>query len=227
MRKRQAIKSRPKGKPASTGRSGSRRILLIGTGILVLAVAGWFAWNSLLSTRILRAGPAETLGAPLSEIASDTNDSELIVPLSNVAGTNLGQVAPDFTVPTLDGGTFRLIDQRGKPAIIFFMAYWCGTCIPEARALAQLEQEYGEQISIIAVDVDPTSTPDALASFKQATDNGAYTWAFDTGQQVTNAYQVRALDTTLILDAEGHVVYSDAYPTSYEILKDTLAGLGL
>lgn len=81
--------------------------------------------------------------------------------------------------------------------------------------------------SDLVTDFDPTSTPDALAGFKQAADGGASTWAFDAGQQVTNAYQVRALDTTPVLDAEGHVVYSDAYPTTYGVLKDTLTGHGL
>ena len=227
MSKTQALKSQRKGKPASTGRSNSRRVLLIGAGILALAAAGWFVWNSLLSASTLRVGTAETLGVPLSEIAPDTGGSELNVPLSNVVGTNLGQVAPDFSVPTLDEDTFSLIDQRGNPTIIFFMAYWCGTCIPESRALARIQREYGERVSIVAIDVDPTSTPNALAGFKQAADDGAFTWAFDAGQQVTNAYQVRALDTTLILDPEGRVIYRDAYPTHYDFFKEALAGIGL
>jgi peroxiredoxin len=179
-------------------------------GIVFAIAAALLVWRSLQSTT-----------------GAGTSAGTLSVPLSDAEGTQLGEIAPNFTVPTLDGGTFSLVDQRGKPTIIFFMAYWCGTCIPEARALAQLNREYGEQVSIVAIDVDPTSTPDALAGFKQATDSGDFTWAFDTGQQVTNAYQVRALDTTLVLDSAGHVVYSDAYPTAYQILKDTLTGLGL
>lgn len=179
-------------------------------GIVLVIGAALLVWRSLQST----TGAGASAGA-------------LSVLLSDAEGTQLGEIAPNFTVPTLDGGTFSLVDQRGKPTIIFFMAYWCGTCIPEARALAQLNREYGEQVSIVAIDVDPTSTPDALAGFKQAADGGAFTWAFDDGQQVINAYQVRALDTTLVLDAEGHVVYSDAYPTTYGVLKDTLTGLGL
>ena len=148
-------------------------------------------------------------------------------PLADAVGVQVGQVAPDFIVPTLDGSSFTLAGQRGKPTIIFFMAYWCSTCIPEARALTRLQQEYGEQLSIIAIDLDPSSTPEALSRFKSAADNGDYIWAFDTSQQVANALQVQALDTTLILDSEGRIVYRDAYPTTYDILKETLADLGL
>jgi len=176
-------------------------------GVALVVAAGFLAWRSWQS--------------------GGSNNGRSSVPLSDAVGVQVGQVAPDFTVPTLDGGSFSLAEQRGKPTIIFFMAYWCGTCIPEARALTRLQQEYGDRLSIVAIDLDPSSTPDALNQFKSAADNGAYVWAFDTGQQVTNALQVQALDTTLVLDAEGHIVYRDAYPTAYEILKEALAELGL
>jgi hypothetical protein len=80
-------------------------------------------------------------------------------------------------------------------------------------------------VNILALDVDPSSTAQALAEFKARAGNPDYTWAFDSGQQVAVAWQVAALDTTLILDREGHVVYRDAYPTPYATLKKTLAAL--
>lgn len=174
-------------------------------GIVLVALAGFFAWRSFQSG----------------------GSSGSSVPLSNVTGTQLGEIAPDFTIPTLEGNTYTLSDQYGKPTVIYFMAYWCGTCIPEAQALARLQQEQGENINIVVIDVDPSSTPEALANFKQAANDGDYTWAFDDGQRVTNSYQVQALDTTLVLDTEGHVIYRDAYPTTYNILKDALEDAGL
>lgn len=141
-------------------------------------------------------------------------------------GGNVGDIAPDFSVPTLDGKTFILSEHQGKPTIILFMAYWCGNCIPEARALAQLKNEYGDQINIIALDVDASSAVEGLEQFKQAADNGAYVWAFDSDMQVLTAYQVRSLDTTLILDKNGVVIYRDEVPTSYNILKSALMEIG-
>lgn len=136
-----------------------------------------------------------------------------------------GEVAPDFGVPTLDGGTFTLSEQRGKPAVIFIMAYWCPTCIPEARALKQLHEEYGDKVSILALDVDPSSSPEQLRGFVEWAGNPTYTFGFDKDNTVVQKYKVRSLDTTIIVDGEGNIVYRDAYPTSYDTLKAQLEKL--
>ena len=133
-----------------------------------------------------------------------------------------GPPAPDFSVPTLDGGTFTLSAQQGKPVIIFAMAYWCGTCVPEARALARLHQEYGDRLVILALDVDLSSTPDRLTQFRSYVGNPTYVWAFDKRGQVTQAYRIRSLDTTIMVDAQGRIVYRDEYPTPYDTLKEAI-----
>ena len=188
---------------ARAGRAKQQRKRSVALAVAGLAILGFVAWQFVQTTR-----PA----APT-------------VALSDTVGANLGEVAPDFSVPTLDGGEYTLAAFDGKPRVLFAMAYWCTTCLPEARALAQLEPDFGDRISILALDVDPSSTPTALAQFKAAVGDPDYAWAFDAGQQVTNLYQIAALDTTLILDQNGHVVYRDAYPTNYTTLKTTIDGL--
>ena len=184
---------------AQTGRKARRarqaqeksRKLAIGAGVALVVVVfiAWLTWS--------------TLGG----------SSQATVQRVDVEGSDVGKIAPNFTVPTLDNSTFTLADQRGKPTVVFFMAYWCGTCMPEARALARLSMEYGDRAHIIAIDVDPSSTPASLQQFKRAAGDGIYTWAFDAQQQVTQRYQVSALETTLIIDADGYIVYRGASPS--------------
>jgi peroxiredoxin len=195
--------------------------------ISILALAAGFGWNAWQGASGADTRTVDTASAQAAEVASQANAPGPDVPLLDTVGTKLGEIAPDFTAPTLDGGTFTLTEQRGQPTIVFFMAYWCGTCVPEGQALAQLEQEYGDNLSIVALDVDPSSTPETLTRFKEMADNGEFAWAFDTGQKVTAAYEVAALDTTLILDREGHVIYKDQWPSPYQTLKDELVKLGL
>jgi len=134
-------------------------------------------------------------------------------------------IAPDFTVPTLEGGTFTLSAQRGKPVILFIMAYWCASCVPEAQALARLHQRYGDRVTIVALDVDPSSTPESLQKFREWVGQPDYIWAFDRGNRVAQAYQIRALDTTFIFNQAGQIVYSDASPTPYQTLEEQIRKL--
>jgi peroxiredoxin len=48
--------------------------------------------------------------------------------------------APDFELPTADGGTFRLSEQRGKTVILNFWTKTCRPCLEEMPDLA----EFGE-----------------------------------------------------------------------------------
>ncbi|MCI0395251.1 MAG: TlpA family protein disulfide reductase [Chloroflexi bacterium] len=227
MNKTEEVQPPSKTGLATAGHVGPRlpKKALAVTVVLALVVAAWIAWNAWGKASTPDARPVGPPGGPPAEVAANAGSGEPGVQPGEVIGAQPGETAPDFTVPTLDGGTFSLAAQRGKPAVLFFMAYWCGSCLPEAQALAQLQEEYGEGISIVAIDLDPSSTPETLGQFKQAAGSGAYTWAFDIGQQVAVAYEVQTLDTTLVLDASGRVVYRDAFVTSYETLKEVLAKL--
>lgn len=140
-------------------------------------------------------------------------------------GVEIGNVAPDFTLPTLGGGTFTLANTHGKPAIVFFMAYWCGSCIPEAIALGKLQQDYGDKVNIVAVNIDPSATWETIKQFKQAAGNPPLVWASDFDQKVALAYELRVLDTTFILDSKGRIVYRDEIPTQYDTLKSEMKKL--
>ena len=39
------------------------------------------------------------------------------------SGIMPGEIAPDFELPTSDGGTIRLSDLRGKPVLLTFSSY--------------------------------------------------------------------------------------------------------
>ena len=68
------------------------------------------------------------------------------------------------------------------------MASWCATCINEAKELNKLYEEYKEQISVVALDVDRSSTQDDLRRFKALVGDPDYTWAFDKDGIVVKDY---------------------------------------
>ena len=138
---------------------------------------------------------------------------------------NAGPMAADFTVPTLGGGSFTLSLHREKPVILYAMAYWCGSCVPEARALAKLHKKYDKRIIVVALDVDPSSTGDKLRQFRSRIGGADYIWAFDEGGRVTRAYGIRSLDSTFIIDSSGRIVYSGIYSLAYDTLEEQIKKL--
>jgi len=142
------------------------------------------------------------------------------VALANIPGNIAnGQPAPDFTVRTLGSGQFALANHTDQPTMILFMASWCYSCIYEAQNLAKVHAQYKERgLNIIALDVQEGDTDADLQTFREAAGNPDYVWAFDDNYAVAQAYNVRTLDTTVLIDQAGKIVYYDQRPTPLEPL---------
>ncbi|MGQ0698284.1 MAG: TlpA family protein disulfide reductase [Panacagrimonas sp.] len=76
--------------------------------------------------------------------------------------------APDISLSTLDGGTARLADYRGKLVLVNFWATWCAPCLKEIPLLVQMQDRYksrGLQILGPALD-DPEQVRASLPRLK-------------------------------------------------------------
>ncbi|MEE9202099.1 MAG: TlpA disulfide reductase family protein [Dehalococcoidia bacterium] len=137
-----------------------------------------------------------------------------------------GPLAPDFTVQTMDGSSFTLSQHRGKVVILFAMAAWCPTCVPETQALAHIYQEYRDRgVEVLILDVWPGETERQLLRFKSSAQGGDHFWAMDTESRWALAYEIRTLDTTVIVDRQGRIAYRDGSPTPYQRLKEEIERL--
>ncbi len=111
--------------------------------------------------------------------------------------------------------------------VVFFMAAWCSPCIYDARALAKLYAEYeGRGLEVLAVDVDPSETEADVRQFREwGVPEARYRWALDPEGNLVRAFKVRALETTVIIDPAGRIVYRDEVSTPYETLKEVVERL--
>ena len=134
---------------------------------------------------------------------------------------------PGVLGPNRGRPPFTLADYRGRPVILFFMAAWCSPCAYEARALARLYAEYGDRgLEVLAVDIDPSEGEADLKRFREwAVPQAGYRWALDPEGALVRAFKVRALDTTVVIDPEGRIVYRDEVSTPYETLKEVVGRL--
>ncbi len=82
----------------------------------------------------------------------DLTSGEATAPLPGAAPI-VGHMAPDFTLPTLDGGTVALSELRDKWVLINFWATWCHYCVIQMPYLQAAFEERGTEIEFIGINV--------------------------------------------------------------------------
>jgi thiol-disulfide isomerase/thioredoxin len=118
-------------------------------------------------------------------------------------GPGVGQMAPLFALPGLDGITYTLAAYEGRTVIVNFWASWCPPCRqewPELRAFA--ERLTSTAVILLAVDVE--ETPEVVAEFV-GTATLSFPILLDQDGQVSERYRVGALPTTFVIDPGGLV----------------------
>ena len=81
--------------------------------------------------------------------------------LSSILGCGLfqsgplevGDRAPDFALPTIDGSTVELSEAEGQPVLVNFWATWCGPCVMEMPYLQAAFEEKGAEVKFIAINL--------------------------------------------------------------------------
>lgn len=117
---------------------------------------------------------------------------------------NVGDTAPDFALKDLEGNTFQLSDYRGKGVFLNFWGTWCPPCEKEMPYMENQYQFYQDKgVEIIAVNIQETDV--AVRSFR---DRYGLTFPIpiDKTGQVRQAYGIKPIPTTFLIDENGEVV---------------------
>lgn len=116
----------------------------------------------------------------------------------------VGDDAPDFALVDLDGNKHRLSDYKGKGVFLNFWGTWCAPCKKEMPAMGRQYEVYKDQgIQILAVNI-------AESDFKVRTFAEQYGMIFptliDETKSVMQAYNVKPLPTTFLINQEGKII---------------------
>jgi peroxiredoxin len=122
----------------------------------------------------------------------------------DVAAPKAGFLAPDFRLSTTEGETIQLSALQGTPVIINFWATWCPPCRQEMPALEAIWQRYG-QGGVVILGVDQGERADVVTRFARDEVGTTFPLLLDTHQSVGARYGVRALPTTVFVDADGRI----------------------
>lgn len=123
-------------------------------------------------------------------------------------GIAVGTRAPAALVKTLDGKPVDIGSWVGKvPMLIEFWAFWCPNCkVLEPKFMA-LEKKYRSRMKFIGVAVSVNQSPERAKAYAQKHRYRHETF-FDTDGNATDAYDVPATSYVVIVNREGHVVYT-------------------
>lgn len=114
----------------------------------------------------------------------------------------IGETAPNFTLTTFNGEQISLEDLKGKVVVLNFWASWCKPCEEEAAELETAWRIYqpGGEVVFLGVDYVDTETEAMvyLEKFDVTYPNGP-----DLRTQISQAFRIRGVPETYILDQDG------------------------
>jgi len=127
--------------------------------------------------------------------------------MNGLKTVQVGQQAPDFTVPGLDGKPVKLADFKGKYVLIDFWASWCAPCRQENPNVVKAYNAYKDKnFTILGISLDK----DAVA-WKKAIADDRLTWNHagelkDFEGEVVRKYHIEAIPSSFLLDPNGRIV---------------------
>jgi cytochrome c biogenesis protein CcmG/thiol:disulfide interchange protein DsbE len=116
----------------------------------------------------------------------------------------VGDPAPVFTFPGLDGKVVSLTDYKGKVVFLNIWATWCLPCREEMPSMEKLYQQLkGEDFEILAISIDATGAK-AVGPFMK--EYGlSFPALLDTGGTIQDLYGTTGIPESYVIGKEGFV----------------------
>ena len=162
--------------------------------------------------------PRESGGeTPLTPVPVSEQEENAEEPVQEDAAADR---APDFTLQDRYGEEEKLSAFFGKPIIINFWATWCGPCRMELPFFNEANEEYGDRIQFLMVDLVDGAYETREGAIAFAENNGyGFPLYFDGLGEGSLAYSIQAIPLTVVIDADGRLVETHLGSMSSEELQ--------
>ena len=134
---------------------------------------------------------------------------------ANLEGIEIGNMAPEIELPTVDGEVFKLSQLKGKMVLVNFWASWCSPCRKKSPELLKIFNKYkdtdfddGEKgFEIIYVSLDRNEIAwknsiekDSIGDFLNVGDMKGWKCT------AAKTYNIRVIPSSVLLDGEGKII---------------------
>lgn len=134
----------------------------------------------------------------------------------------VGETMPGFSLTTIDGETV-VLPMLGKVVLVNFFATWCGPCQMELPHIERIWSDFKQDDRFRLVVIGREETAETVREFRQKR-GFTFPIAADPERSVYSLIATESIPRTLIVSAEGRVVYSNLgfYETDVEEIRAEL-----
>jgi len=123
---------------------------------------------------------------------------------SEISALEVGDKAPEFSLPNADGEMIGLSDFKGNVIILDFFATWCPHCRKEMPGFIELHDAYGDK-GLVVVGIASEGTEEVKDFIDELDLN--FSVLIDNKESVGNLYgPIESIPTTFLVDKEGKIV---------------------
>lgn len=143
------------------------------------------------------------------EVRQSKNARQLEARFLADKSVKVGNMAPDFVQPDVQGKLVRVSDFKGKYVLIDFWASWCGPCRAENPNLLKAYNRYkGNGLAVLAVSLDDIKGRNAWLS---AIEDDHLPWVQVAdlkgwSNEAAVLYGVRAVPQNYLVDPQGIII---------------------
>ncbi len=139
---------------------------------------------------------------------------------------NKGEIAPDFTLPALNGDKIRLSDFKSKVVLIEFWATWCPPCKDAIPHLNSLQEKYLDKgLVVMGITIDENEYIANIRNFVE--EKGIRYKILFSDSLTSKLYNVNTIPTIYLLDKDQKIVnrYLGYYPGMEEKISKNIEKL--
>jgi peroxiredoxin len=144
-------------------------------------------------------------------------------------GGEVGDLAPDFELERVAGGTLTLSSLRGKTVILDFWDTWCPPCRKALPDLQELSEKYADDLVVVGLAMAQEGE-DKVRSFVRERGLTFEMVLFDQDPALIQAFGgIQSIPTTFLIDPEGvirHRWIGAAPKAAYEAQVKKVLGAG-